>query len=114
MEALVLLCAYVRKAERLRYVHGGSHGSVFQTVLPYRAGIRRSKAPRLLRDRPSDGAAGVRRLCERWRLLCADCEVELSKMPMSVFMGGEALRLPLADGRVRWEQRGYAAIAKTT
>ena len=54
----------------------------------------------LLRDRPADGAAGVRRLCGRWRLLCADSEVDWSKMPMSVFMGGEALRLPLADGRV--------------
>ena len=82
--------------------------------LAFQARIRGSKAPRLLRDRPTDGAARVRRLCERWRLLCADCEVELSKMPMSVFMGGEALRLPLADGRVRWEQRNHAAIAKTT
>ena len=36
---------------------GGSRGSVFQTVLPFGHGIRGFKNPRLLRDRPTDGAA---------------------------------------------------------
>ena len=42
----------------------GSCGSVFQTGLPLWARNRGSKDPRLLRDRPSDGAALVRKnLC---------------------------------------------------
>ena len=36
-----------------------SRGSVFQTDLPFRQESRGFKNPRLLRDRPSDGAAGT-------------------------------------------------------
>ena len=35
----------------------GSRGSVFQTGLPLWTGYRGSEDPRLLRDRPTDGAA---------------------------------------------------------
>ena len=41
----------------------GSRGSVFQTGLPFWARIRGFKNPRLLRDRPTDGAARAAKIC---------------------------------------------------
>ena len=44
-------------------------GSVFQTGLPFRQESEGLKTPRLLRDRPTDGAA---RACNFMRALCAN------------------------------------------
>ena len=50
-----------------------SRGSVFQTGSPFRRGDRGFKNPRLLRDRPTDGAAWVASKvhARTWRIVCA-------------------------------------------
>ena len=103
------------KAERLRYVHDVSCGSVFQTGLPYRAGIQGSKAPRLLRDRPTDGAAFCAKIyaCRlRWKLwfCCVRMYARLSGYVMSmVGHTGQSFRLscPIGLGSGGLKPPGY-------